>query len=183
MAESATNLLPVAAAPGELPARDDAKPPQANPFGRKKGEPTAEELLANINRALPFSDEAEKGVLSSLLQDPNERLGESRITLAAAAFYHEANRTIYEKLLEFHDKNLPIDPVMVTNVLRDQNLLDRVGGRRRSRSCSPLFRARRTTSTTRRSSSTSSCCVRSSTPARRTSMKPTSSAKSRWMVM
>jgi replicative DNA helicase len=128
MAESATNLLPAAAAPGELPARDAAKTPQANPFGRKKGEPTAEELLANINRALPFSDEAEKGVLSSLLQDPNERLGESRITLAAAAFYHEANRTIYEKLLEFHDKNLPIDPVMVTNVLRDQNLLDRVGG-------------------------------------------------------
>ncbi len=128
MAETASNLLQAAAAPGDLPERDAAKPAQANPFGRKKGEPTAEELLANINRALPFSDEAEKGVLSSLLQDPNERLSESRVTLPAAAFYHEANRTIYEKLLEFYDKNLPIDPVMVTNVLRDQNMLDRVGG-------------------------------------------------------
>ncbi len=128
MAESASNLVQAAAAPGELPARDAAKPAQANPFGRKKGEPTAEELLANINRALPFSDDAEKGVLSSLLQDPNERLSESRVNLPAAAFYHEANRTIYEKLLEFYDKNLPIDPVMVTNVLRDQNLLDKVGG-------------------------------------------------------
>lgn len=128
MAETASNLVQAAAAPGELPARDAAKPAQANPFGRKKGEPTAEELLANINRALPFSDDAEKGVLSSLLQDPNERLSESRVNLPAAAFYHEANRTIYEKLLEFYDKNLPIDPVMVTNVLRDQNLLDKVGG-------------------------------------------------------
>ena len=128
MAESASNLVQAAAAPGELPVRDASKPAQANPFGRKKGEPTAEELLANINRALPFSDDAEKGVLSSLLQDPNERLSESRVNLPAAAFYHEANRTIYEKLLEFYDKNLPIDPVMVTNVLRDQNLLDKVGG-------------------------------------------------------
>ncbi|MES2597332.1 MAG: replicative DNA helicase [Verrucomicrobiota bacterium] len=128
MAEPASNLIQAAAAPGDIPARDAAKPVQANPFGRKKGEPTAEELLANINRALPFSDEAEKSVLSSLLQDPNERLSESRINLPIAAFYHEANRTIYEKLLEFYDKNIPIDPVMVTNVLRDQNLLDRVGG-------------------------------------------------------
>ncbi|GEP42647.1 replicative DNA helicase [Brevifollis gellanilyticus] len=128
MAESASTLIPAAAASGDLPARDAAKPAQANPFGKKKGEPTAEELLANINRALPFSDEAEKSVLSSLLQDPNERLSESRVNLPIAAFYHEANRTIYEKLLEFYDKNIPIDPVMVTNVLRDQNMLDRVGG-------------------------------------------------------
>jgi replicative DNA helicase len=128
MAESVSSLIPAATAPGELPAKA-APVQQANPFGRKRNEiPTAEELLANINRALPFSDEGEKGVLSSLLQDPNERLSESRVSLPAAAFYHEANRTIYEKLLEFYDKNLPIDPVMVTNALRDQGLLDRVGG-------------------------------------------------------
>ena len=128
MAESVSNLVQAAAAPGELPPKP-VTAQQANPFGRKRNEiPTAEELLANINRALPFSDEGEKGVLSSLLQDPNERLSESRVSLPAAAFYHEANRTIYEKLLEFYDKNLPIDPVMVTNALRDQGLLERVGG-------------------------------------------------------
>jgi replicative DNA helicase len=127
MAESISNLVTVAATPGALPEK--AAPVQANPFGRKRNEvPTAEELLANINRALPFSDEAEKGTLSSLLQDPSERLSESRVTLPPAAFYHEANRTVYEKLLEFYDKNLPIDPVMLTNALRDQGLLERVGG-------------------------------------------------------
>ncbi len=127
MAESAAQLASVAAAPGALPV-PGSSPPNVVPFSKKKGDPTAEELLANINRALPFSDEAEKGVISSLLQDPNERLSESRVTLPAAAFYHEANRTVYEKLLEFYDKNLPIDPVIVTNALRDQGLLDRVGG-------------------------------------------------------
>ena len=48
MAEPLSNIIPIAAAAGELPARDaTAKPLQANPFGRKKGEPTAEELLAD----------------------------------------------------------------------------------------------------------------------------------------
>jgi hypothetical protein len=73
-------------------------------FKKRNEIPSAEELLASINRALPFSDEAEKGVLSCLLQDPNERLSDCRVTLPALAFYHDANRTIYEKLLEFLTK-------------------------------------------------------------------------------
>ncbi len=95
---------------------------------RKHREPTAEELLANINRALPFSEEAEKGLLSCLLQDPVNLLAESRLTLPAACFYHESHRTVFEKLLEFYDKNLPIDLITITNALREQGLLDKVGG-------------------------------------------------------
>lgn len=123
MAETASSVISPEAPPVIAPKQ------QANPFGRRRNEiPTAEELLANINRALPFSDEAEKGVISSILQDPNERLSESRVSLPSVAFYHEANRTVYEMLLAFYDKNLPIDPVIITNALRDQGLLDRVGG-------------------------------------------------------
>lgn len=97
-----------------------------NPYQLK--EPTAEELLATINRALPFSDEAEKSVLSSILQDPRGRISECRIDLPPAAFYHEANEAIYQKILEFDSLGLPIDPVMMTNRLRDQNMLDKIGG-------------------------------------------------------
>jgi replicative DNA helicase len=122
MADSAAPISPPSAAASSAPAVEKA------PFKKRNEVPTAEELLASINRALPFSDEAEKGVLSCLLQDPNERLSDCRVTLPAHAFYHDANRTIYEKLLEFYDKNLPIDPVTVTHALRDQNLLDKVGG-------------------------------------------------------
>lgn len=118
------------------PPANDSKPGDGAPATKgkdsfkKKGNdvPSAEELLASFNRALPFSDEAEKGVLSCLLQDPNERLSDCRVNVPALAFYHDANRTIYEKLLEFYDKNLPVDPVTLTHALRDQNLLDKVGG-------------------------------------------------------
>lgn len=108
----------------------DAAPPplQKQPFRKKGEEPSTEELLTNINRALPFSDEAEKGVLSCLLQDPAERLAECRVTLPAASFYHIGNRTVYEMLLQCYDKNIPIDVVTLSNIMRDQQLLDKVGG-------------------------------------------------------
>lgn len=103
--------------------------PQANPFGRTRDEmASTEELLANINKPLPFSEEGEKGLLSCLLQDPNGRIDDCSITLPPAAFHHEANRTIYATILEFHGRNLPIDPVMITETLRKRGLLDRVGG-------------------------------------------------------
>lgn len=89
-----------------------------------------EDLLAGLNRQLPFSDEAEKGVNSCVLQDPEEGLGECRIDLPAEAFYHTPNRTIYATMLAMADANppVPIDPVSLSNVLRDQGLLERVGG-------------------------------------------------------
>lgn len=101
---------------------------QRQPFRKKGEEPATEDLLAGINRQLPFSDEAEKGVLSCLLQDPAERLAECRVTLPAAAFYHLPSRTVYETLLLCYDKNIPIDVVTLSNIMRDQGLLERVGG-------------------------------------------------------
>ena len=109
------------------PAPTESKP---DAFKNKKkfGEPTTEELLSGINRALPFSDEAEKAVLSCILQDPNERLSDCRTNLPADSFYHVANRTIYEALLEFYDRSIPLDIATLTHALREKNLLDKVGG-------------------------------------------------------
>ena len=98
------------------------------PFKKKRDEPSTEELLANVNRALPFSDEAEKGVLSCLLQDPNERLAECRVQVTAEAFYHVANRTVYELLMEFYDRGTPLDIATLTHALREKGLLEKVGG-------------------------------------------------------
>lgn len=112
----------------EEPSFVDA-PPQKNPFGRKRGEaPSTEEMLGSINRGLPWSDEAEKGVLSSCLQDPEERLPATRAELPDDAFYHEANRTIFQHLCGLADEDKPLDPVLLTNRLRDRGLLERVGG-------------------------------------------------------
>jgi len=102
---------------------------QDTPFKRKRNEdPSTEELLSGINRSLPFSDEAEKGVISCILQDPNERLSECRTTLSNDAFYHVANRTVYEAMMEFYDRSIPLDVATLTHALREKNLLDKVGG-------------------------------------------------------
>lgn len=85
---------------------------------------TTEELLASLNLPLPFSDEAEKGVISCLLQHPS-RCDEAP---SPETFYHEANRTVAAMIMAFHGAGKPIDPVLITRALRDQNLLDKVGG-------------------------------------------------------
>ncbi len=99
-----------------------------NPLPEKKEGKGVEDSLARLNRQLPFSDEAEKGLLSCLLQDPGERMVEARQHVPEDAFYHTPNRTIYRVIQMMADKNLPIDPVSVANVLRDMGELDKVGG-------------------------------------------------------
>jgi len=105
----------------------DKQPNQKNPFGRTRSEAaSAEELLANINVAMPFDEEAEKGTLSSLLQSPDRIDG---IDFGSSAFYNEATRTIFLELIDMHERKLPFDDtVIVTNRLRDKGLLERVGG-------------------------------------------------------
>ena len=87
-----------------------------------------EQRLANLNRSMPFSDEAEKGVLSGVLSDPAGRLSECRISLPAEAFYHPANRMIYEALLAMLDACAPIEISSVTHWLRSRGQLDKCGG-------------------------------------------------------
>jgi replicative DNA helicase len=88
----------------------------------------AERRLAALNQSMPFSDEAEKGLLSCLLQDPSERVMECQRDLMPEAFYHVQNRTIYELLLDMQGKNEPIDPPAVTHRLRETGKLEEVGG-------------------------------------------------------
>lgn len=101
-----------------------------NPFGRRRDEPkTAEEMLAGgLAKEMPWSDEAEKGVVSSMLQYAETVVPMVRAKLVPDAFYHEANRTVYEELLALVDANKPLDVVLITNSLRSKGLLERVGG-------------------------------------------------------
>ena len=88
----------------------------------------AEDILAQINRAMPEAPEAEKGILSCLLQEPLERLPEVRIHLGTEAFYHEGRQTIFLMMLEMMDKGLPVGPIELTHYLRERGVLDKVGG-------------------------------------------------------
>jgi len=85
---------------------------------------TTEEILATINRALPASNEAERGIVSCLLQRP-ELVNDCP---APTTIHHEATRAIYEVILDLAAKGLPFDIVSLTHALRDEGLLDKVGG-------------------------------------------------------
>ncbi len=88
-----------------------------------------EDLVAKLDQPLPWSDDAEKGVLSCLLQEP-DRITEARRMLLPEAFHHPANMVVYEALLAM-DGQMPrpgIDVVTVANYLTEKRLLDVVGG-------------------------------------------------------
>ena len=90
---------------------------------------TSAQLLGSLGeRTIPFSDEAERGVLSCILQDPVQRLDEARNQLPVDAFYHATNLIFYELLLEMGDKRMAIDPPLVTHFAREKKLLDKIGG-------------------------------------------------------
>lgn len=88
-----------------------------------------EKLLGDMGKvSMPSTNEAEQGLLSCLLQEPAERVVETRITLPPEAFYHPANRIIYDLLNECVTKGIGIDPPTLTHLLQDRDLLDHVGG-------------------------------------------------------
>lgn len=79
-------------------------------------------------RSLPFSPDAEKGVLGSMLQAPEEAIGEAIMKLTPEAFYVPAHQTIFELLVELNDNGQPVDPISLQQVLVDRKLMDQVGG-------------------------------------------------------
>jgi replicative DNA helicase len=89
---------------------------------------TPEDRLQQLNQPMPYSDEAEKGVLSCLLTDPEALMLEAQRDLSAAAFYRVVNRAVYEAMIELHVTNKPIDLLSLTAHMRDRGTLEQVGG-------------------------------------------------------
>ncbi len=85
--------------------------------------------LPDVHRLLPQSPDAEQGVLSSILLSPKEVMGLCvEKNIEADSFHIPAHATIFAILRELWDANKPADFVILTQVLRDRNLLDQVGG-------------------------------------------------------
>lgn len=120
MPESAPNVTPFD------PTKSQSGPSlQKGGMGKNK---QAVDPASDINRAMPFSDDAEKGVLSCFLQSPNELLNDAQISIPLEAFYHPANRLIYETLLEFNNIGKPVDLVALSNYFLDKGMMDKLGG-------------------------------------------------------
>lgn len=75
---------------------------------------------------LPFSDDAEKGLLCSMMLS-EDTLSECK-GVPVEAFYYPAHQIVFKVLLEFHEKNRPIDFVPLKHSLHTSNQLEEVGG-------------------------------------------------------
>src|SRR6201987_5165599 len=82
----------------------------------------------DIPRTPPHSAEAEQGVLGSMLISPRETIAECVEKINEEYFYVPAHQTIYTVLVELWNAGQAIDLITFTQVLRDRNLLEGVGG-------------------------------------------------------
>ena len=82
----------------------------------------------DIHRAPPHSVEAEQGVLGSMLISPRDAIAECVEKITEEYFYVPAHQIIYRELVDLWNAAQAIDLITFTQILRDRNLLDVVGG-------------------------------------------------------
>jgi hypothetical protein len=76
----------------------------------------------------PHSLDAEQGVLGSMLISPRKTIAECVEKISEDYFYVPAHRTIFRALIDLWSAGQAIDLITFTQVLRDRNLLESVGG-------------------------------------------------------
>ena len=79
------------------------------------------------NRELPNNPDAEASLLGSLLIDSDAIVKVSDI-ISVDDFYDDRHKHIYEAIKQLYDKHVSIDVLTLTNKLKENNLLDAVGG-------------------------------------------------------
>ncbi len=80
-----------------------------------------------MEKQLPQNIEAEFGVLGSIIIDP-EAITQVADFLHGEDFYRDANRTIYETIIQLYEQRIPADFITICDVLERQNRLEEVGG-------------------------------------------------------
>src|SRR5207244_2037311 len=116
---------------GEKPRRESGNAPGRG-WPEKNGGPNGggsfTSSAQDIHRTLPHSIEAEQGVLGSMLISPREIIAECVEKINEEYFYVPAHQTIYLVLVDLWNAGEGIDLITFTQVLRDRNLLETVGG-------------------------------------------------------
>lgn len=84
--------------------------------------------MTEIQRSMPFSDDAEKGLLSCFLQNPSELIADALQDVPRDSFYHPAHRLLYDRLCAFHAEGRPVDLVSLSSHFIDSGEMDKIGG-------------------------------------------------------
>src|SRR5881227_3359059 len=96
--------------------------------GGLRGRQSLTSSSQDIHRTPPHSLEAEQGVLGSMLISPRDAIAECVEKINTDYFYVPAHQTIYSILVDLWNAGQAIDLITFTQVLRDRNLLETVGG-------------------------------------------------------
>lgn len=80
-----------------------------------------------LERQLPRNLEAEKAVLGSILLLP-QVFDEVALIIRPDDFYDDANRTLFEHLLQMHDAGQQLDPMLLVERLRTADQYESIGG-------------------------------------------------------
>lgn len=94
---------------------------------KSKRSKQVEDINAQYGRVPPQALELEETVLGAIMLEKGAEIDVMSI-LKPDSFYSEANKKIYECILELSTKHLPIDIYTVTEQLRAKGCLDEVGG-------------------------------------------------------
>lgn len=87
------------------------------------------QINGELDRLPPHSLESERGLLGSMLLDPNTVLPECRSRIPdPECFYDRRHALLYVTLCNMDDKRIPIDTITVQQQLRDSGSLEAFGG-------------------------------------------------------
>lgn len=110
-----------------IPASEDPLAPSTSePIKRGDRHSSPE----SIDRPPPFSPEAELGVLSCMMQDPDNCVGEALDFLkgGSESFYDLRHQTIFNTIVEMSNKRQIVDLITLQQNLKDKQILEQVGG-------------------------------------------------------
>lgn len=98
--------------------------------GRKKRPRTIEpqDIVPLLDRLPPHAYEAEMSVLGSMLFDPQVTGDVIQVLRDGENFFAEANRVVFDAMVELYDKYNALDVVQLTQLLTDRGDLERIGG-------------------------------------------------------
>lgn len=92
------------------------------------GEPFKKKSSANLfDREPPRDVDAERAVLGSILLLP-QVCDEVALTIRPEDFYDDANKRIFEQILEMHNTGRQIDPMLLVSELKQAGVYEAIGG-------------------------------------------------------
>ena len=80
-------------------------------------------------RIPPHSEEAERGVLGSILLDPVNAIDKCLARrLGSDAFYDRRHQALFSHMVDMSQSSMPMDAITISEWLKDHNALEKVGG-------------------------------------------------------